>query len=75
VIDGDVNIIGSSLLGLIFQVLKPRPQVRASHQKEYYQLQAIRYPAFQPRNELSRTIGGDRGPRDELARGGRLMKR
>lgn len=47
VLDGAVQIIGSSLLGLTFQCAKCHDhKFEPVTQKEYYQLQSILYPAF-----------------------------
>jgi hypothetical protein len=70
VLDGATHIIGSSLLGLTVQCAKCHDhKFEPITQKEYYQLQAILYPAFnlehwQKPNE--RVVVA--GPRSELAR-------
>ena len=47
VLEGAIQIIGSSLLGLTFQCAKCHDhKFEPVTQKEYYQLQAILYPAF-----------------------------
>jgi hypothetical protein len=70
VLDGAVQVIGSSLLGLTFQCAKCHDhKFEPVTQKEYYQLQAILHPAF---NLEHWQKPNDRvvvaGPRDELAR-------
>jgi len=70
VLEGAIQIIGSSLLGLTFQCARCHDhKFEPVTQKEYYQLQAILYPAF---NLEHWQKPDDRvviaGPRDELAR-------
>jgi hypothetical protein len=70
VLEGAIQIIGSSLLGLTLQCAKCHDhKFEPVTQQEYYQLQAILYPAFnvehwvKPNDRLAIA-----GPRDELAR-------
>jgi len=70
VLEGATQIIGSSLLGLTLQCAKCHDhKFEPVTQKEYYQLQAILYPAFniehwqKPNDRI-----GIAGPRDELVR-------
>ena len=70
VLEGAIQIIGSSLLGLTLQCAKCHDhKFEPVTQKEYYQLQAILYPAFNLEHWLK---PNDRvviaGPRDELVR-------
>ncbi len=70
VLEGTVQIIGSSLLGLTLQCTKCHDhKFEPVTQKEYYQLQAILYPAFNIEHWVK---PNDRvviaGPRDELSR-------
>ena len=70
VLEGAIQIIGSSLLGLTLQCAKCHDhKFEPVTQKEYYQLQAILYPAFNVEHWVK---PNDRiviaGPRDELAR-------
>jgi len=70
VLEGAIQIIGSSLFGLTFQCAKCHDhKFEPVTQKEYYQLQAILYPAF---NLEHWQKPNDRvviaAPRDELAR-------
>jgi hypothetical protein len=70
VLEGAIQIIGSSLLGLTLQCAKCHDhKFEPVTQKEYYQLQAILYPAF---NLEHWQKPNDRvvvaGPRDEQAR-------
>jgi hypothetical protein len=70
VLEGTIQVIGSSLLGLTFQCAKCHDhKFEPVTQKEYYQLQAILYPAFNIEHWLK---PNDRvvfaGPRDELSR-------
>ena len=68
VLEGAVQIIGSSLLGLTLQCAKCHDhKFEPVTQKEYYQLQAILYPAFNVEQvgQAERPRGGRR-PRDEL---------
>ena len=70
VLEGATNIIGSSLLGLTLQCAKCHDhKFEPVTQREYYQLQAILYPAFNLEHWLQ---PNDRvviaGPRDELSR-------
>ncbi len=70
VLEGAVQVIGTSLLGLTFQCAKCHDhKFEPVSQKEYYQLQAILYPAFNVEHWVK---PNDRaviaGPRGELAR-------
>src|SRR5579883_1947130 len=70
VLEGTIQIIGSSLLGLTLQCARCHDhKFEPITQKEYYQLQAILYPAFNLEHWLK---PNDRfvvaGPRDELLR-------
>ena len=70
VLEGAIQIIGSSLLGLTLQCAKCHDhKFEPVTQKEYYQLQAILYPAFNVEHWVK---PNDRmviaGPRDELLR-------
>ena len=69
-LEGAIQIIGSSLLGLTLQCAKCHDhKFEPVTQKDYYQLQAILYPAFNVEHWLK---PNDRvviaGPRAELAR-------
>jgi Protein of unknown function (DUF1553)/Protein of unknown function (DUF1549)/Planctomycete cytochrome C len=70
VVEGTVQVIGSSLLGLTLQCAKcHNHKYEPVTQREYYQLQAILYPAFNFEHWLK---PNDRivisGPREQLAR-------
>jgi Protein of unknown function (DUF1553)/Protein of unknown function (DUF1549)/Planctomycete cytochrome C len=70
VLEGAIQIIGSSLLGLTLQCAKCHDhKFEPVTQQEYYQLQAILYPAFNVEHWVK---PNDRiaiaGPRDELMR-------
>ncbi len=70
VLEGAIQIIGSSLLGLTLQCAKCHDhKFEPVTQQEYYQLQAILYPAFNVEHWVN---PNDRiviaGPRDELTR-------
>jgi hypothetical protein len=70
VLEGATQIIGSSLLGLTLQCAKCHDhKFEPITQQEYYQLQAILYPAFNVEhwvNPNDRVVIA--GPRDELTR-------
>jgi hypothetical protein len=68
VLDGATQIIGSSLLGLTLQCSKCHDhKFEPVTQKEYYQLQAILYPAFNLEHwQLPSGRFTVAGPRDEL---------
>jgi hypothetical protein len=70
VLEGAIQIIGSSLLGLTLQCAKCHDhKFEPVTQQEYYQLQAILYPAFNVEHWVqpnARILIA--GPRDELAR-------
>ena len=76
-LEGAIQIIGSSLLGLTLQCAKCHDhKFEPVTQKEYYQLQAILYPAFNVEHWVK---PNDRvviaGPRDEhAALGGRTRR-
>jgi hypothetical protein len=70
VLEGAIQIIGTSLLGMTFQCAKCHDhKFEPITQKEYYQFQAILYPVFNVEHWLK---PNDRamiaGPRQELAR-------
>ena len=70
VLEGAIQIIGSSLLGLTLQCAKCHDhKFEPVTQREYYQLQAILYPAFNVEHWVKpndrHTIAG---PRDEILR-------
>ncbi|HEX3450309.1 MAG TPA: PSD1 and planctomycete cytochrome C domain-containing protein, partial [Isosphaeraceae bacterium] len=70
VLEGTIQIIGSSLLGLTLQCAKCHDhKFEPVTQQEYYQLQAILYPAFNVEHWVK---PNDRiviaGPRDEMTR-------
>jgi Protein of unknown function (DUF1553)/Protein of unknown function (DUF1549)/Planctomycete cytochrome C len=70
VLEGAIQIIGSSLLGLTLQCAKCHDhKFEPVTQQEYYQLEAILYPAFNVEHWVTPT---DRiviaGPRDEMRR-------
>ena len=70
VLEGAIQILGSSLLGLTLQCAKCHDhKFEPVTQKEYYQLQAILFPAFNVehwRNPNERHVSA--GPRDEMRR-------
>ncbi len=70
VLDGAVQILGSSLLGLTLQCAKCHDhKFEPVTQKEYYQLQAILYPAFNLENwQKPNERVTSAGPSDELIR-------
>ena len=69
-LEGTAQVIGSSLLGLTIQCAKCHDhKFEPVTQKDYYQLQAILYPAFNVEHWLKpneRVVVA--GPRDELSR-------
>jgi len=70
VLEGAIQIIGSSLLGLTLQCAKCHDhKFEPVTQQEYYQLQAILYPAFNVEHWVNPNARiAIAGPRDELAR-------
>jgi Protein of unknown function (DUF1553)/Protein of unknown function (DUF1549)/Planctomycete cytochrome C len=70
VLEGAIQIIGSSLLGLTLQCAKCHDhKFEPVTQKDYYQLKAILYPAFNPEHWVKpndRVVNA--GPRAEQAR-------
>jgi Protein of unknown function (DUF1553)/Protein of unknown function (DUF1549)/Planctomycete cytochrome C len=70
VLEGAIQIIGSSLMGLTLQCAKCHDhKFEPVTQQEYYQLQAILYPAFNVEHWVNPNARiAIAGPRDELAR-------
>ena len=69
-LEGAIQIIGSSLLGLTLQCAKCHDhKFEPVTQRDYYQLQAILYPAFNAEHWVKPNDRvGSAGPRAEQAR-------
>ncbi len=77
VLEGTAQVIGSSLLGLTIQCAKCHDhKFEPVTQKEYYQLQAILYPAFNLEHWVKpNDARGDRRPARRALAGGRRTTR